>query len=141
MEFFHEPKHEKLTDFYFQNDLEIEPGWEETAFFSVSVQLNGKRIGAATFSKRVGIVLLDYIAVDPAFRKSGVGRELFFYMLSQMKDVKSIYLVARTLGFFQALGCCLDESKPELLRECVRCPQYQNGCHPVVMRYDREEKL
>lgn len=139
MNFFQEPNHAALTRFYSENELEIEPGWEQTSFFSLCAEENGQLIGAATLSMRFGVVLLDYIAIAPAYRKSGLGKRLFLLVLAQNPSIKTLYLTARAPGFFQALGCKKEDAFPQLLGECLHCPQYQNECTPAVMRYDREE--
>lgn len=143
MKFFKEQNHENLTDFYFKNGLEIENGWSKTggAFFSLYAEKDGKMIGAATLSKRFGVTLLDYIAIDPALRKNGFGKALFFAVLSKAPAIKKIYLVAKAPGFFKAIGCRYEDSMPRLLEECIQCPQYKKQCNPAVMRYDLEETI
>ncbi len=143
MKFLKEPHHEKLTDFYKKNGLEIENGWSRTggAFFSLYAEENGQIAGAATFAKRFGVTLLDYIAVDPALRKNGLGKMLFFTALKEAPAVKSIYLIAKAPGFFKAIGCQYDDSMPRLLAECIQCPQYKKECAPAVMRYVLEETI
>ena len=144
MNFFKEQNHEKLTDFYLKNGLEIENGWSKTsgAFFSLYVKENGQIIGAATLSKRLGVTVLDYIAIDPSLRKNGLGKALFFAVLTKAPAaIKRIYLVAKAPGFFKAIGCQYEDSMPQLLAECMQCSQHQKQCNPAVMRYDLEETI
>ncbi len=131
--------HSLLTDFYLENGLEIENGWENKmgALRSAGAYENGEMIGAATVSRRFDVTVLDYIAVKKDVRRQNIGKKLFLEIIED----DEIYLTARTPAFFYALGCIETDEKPELLGECTDCEQRLNGtCVPTVMKYSGGKK-
>ena len=88
---------------------------------------------------RQGKYIIDGIAVDSAFRKSGLGKLMMDEAIKEVKDRggESLYLVARAPGFFRTLG--FQQVAPEnapLFFECAQCPQYQKTCHPEIMKLE-----
>ena len=131
-----EKRHAAFTELYRASHLEIEEGWEEACnpVFSVSARQGDTLLGAATVSARFGRLVLDYIAVWPAFRVRGLGRLLTDACTdyARKKGEEKLWLAARTPVFFRALGA-METGGTELLGECLGCPDYGKECHPIEM--------
>lgn len=93
-------------------------------------------VGALCLIKRRGYYIIDGIAVDPAFRKQGLGKSLIELALAEVKSlqINELYLVAKVPPFFSKLGFSempWPEAPPVF--NCTNCPQYARNCHPEVM--------
>lgn len=130
--------HDRFTGLYRQSELEIEPGWETLCrpVMSFCAEQEGELLGAATVSFRLERMILDYIAVVPIARGLGIGRLLTEACLryASGSGEKTLWLAARTPGFFRAMHA-LETGETTLLAECLECPDYQQGCSPVEMKF------
>jgi len=129
--------HSELTDFYKLNGLEIEDGRELTqnAYKSLVIYEKDRLIGAATVSKRNGIFVLDYIAVDREYRRSGVGKMLFERVTDKLDTV---YLTAKQSEFYLSLGLKFDDEMSFLLDDCALCARLNKTCFPKIMKFERK---
>lgn len=93
-------------------------------------------VGALSLVRRGGYYIIDGIAVDPAFRKQGLGRILIDLALAEVRSlqINKVYLVAKVPPFFRKLGF-LEIPWPDAppVFECTKCPQYNRDCHPEAM--------
>ena len=133
-------EYERLVQFFVVNELEFD-GDEEVdtdivRCYKVTDQKDSL-IGAAVLAMREGRYIIDGIAVDAAFRKENIGRELLNAVLAEVKQRggDALYLVARAPGFFRRNGFTAipPEDAPNFF-ECKYCPQYQKNCFPEVMK-------
>ena len=133
-------EYERLVQFFVVNELEFD-GDEEVdtdivRCYKVTDQKDAL-IGAAVLAMREGRYIIDGIAVDAAFRKENIGRELLNAVLAEVKrrGGDALYLVARAPGFFRRNGFTdiPPEDAPNFF-ECKYCPQYQKNCFPEVMK-------
>ncbi|MBQ1396659.1 MAG: GNAT family N-acetyltransferase [Eubacterium sp.] len=133
-------EYERLVQFFVVNELEFD-GDEEVdtdivRCYKVTDQKDSL-IGAAVLAMREGRYIIDGIAVDEAFRKENIGRELLNAVLAEVKQRggDALYLVARAPGFFRRNGFTAipPEDAPNFF-ECKYCPQYQKNCFPEVMK-------
>ena len=137
-----------LTEFYKENQLEIENGWDFLSgvyFSEVVLSENGDIKCAYSLSERFGEAVLDYIAVSDGLRGKGIGAEMIERVKEKARrDGKSkVYLTARARGFFEKQGAReLPETHPlylKLLGECSECSQRNAVCFPCVMFFNVEE--
>lgn len=133
-------EYERLVQFFVVNELEFD-GDEEVdtdivRCYKVTDQKDAL-IGAAVLAMREGRYIIDGIAVDTAFRKENIGRELLNAVIAEVKrrGGDALYLVARAPGFFRRNGFTAipPEDAPNFF-ECKYCPQYQKNCFPEVMK-------
>lgn len=143
-------EHKLLTELYFECGLEISDGWADNCgvFFSEvlfsgdgdSDALKGEITAAYSLSKRFGVTVLDYIAVEECRRKSGIGSLIIGRIKEKCKSigVSEIYLTAKAKDFFLKNGATeISDGSTlyiSLLGECTECPQRGKGCFPSVMR-------
>lgn len=133
-------EYERLVQFFVVNELEFD-GDEEVdtdivRCYKVTDQKDAL-IGAAVLAMREGRYIIDGIAVDAAFRKENIGRELLNAVLAEVKrrGGDALYLVARAPGFFRRNGfTAIDPEDAPNFFECKYCPQYQKNCFPEVMK-------
>ena len=135
-------QYERLVKFFVENQLEFD-GDEEVDTDIVKCWKaeaeDDKLAGGCVLAMRQGKYIIDGIAVDSAFRKSGLGKLMMDEAIKEVKDRggESLYLVARAPGFFRTLG--FQQVAPEnapLFFECAQCPQYQKTCHPEIMKLE-----
>ena len=126
-------EHNVLTELYRRNGLEIYDGWirEMNPIRSIAVFDGDRLVGAATVCERLGVYVLDYIAVEKEYRKGGTGTELLNEI---MKDIPKAYLSARAPLFFEKNGWKYTSEMQILLKDCEGCSQYKNGCEPKIMK-------
>ena len=103
-----ERDHGRFTELYASAGLEIEEDWVRIcgAVMSVAAWRGRVLLGAAPVSRRFDRLVLDYIAVLPGERNSGVGKLLVDRCLAYAKErgEGALWLAARTPGFFRAIG-------------------------------------
>lgn len=103
---------------------------------------NSLPVAAYSLSRRFGVTVLDYIAVNGSQRKGGIGSILIDRIKKKCRDLneKKIYLTAKARGFFLKNGAReIGEKSPlysVLLGECAECDQRGKECFPVVMEID-----
>jgi amino-acid N-acetyltransferase len=80
------------------------------------------------------------VAVDKAYQKKGLGRELVKACLEEGKALKinSFYALTYVPGFFKKLGfkrIKRDTLPHKVWNECIKCPHFPN-CDEVAMRLE-----
>lgn len=131
-----------LAAFYRASGLEVSEdiSADNHPVSTLTALLDGELVGAATLSERGGIMILDYIAVLPAYRRQRIGAELVARLTAGRGPV---YLVARAPSFFRSLGFLPftpPTGHPADTADCRDCPQYGKDCRPVPMyRPERQE--
>lgn len=133
-------EYERLVKFFVDNELEFD-GDEEVDTDIVEcfkiVDPEDNLLAAAVLAKREGEFIIDGIAVDPAFRKFGLGKILLNKVKAEVENLggDSIALVARAPEFFRKNEFkTVDPNTAPNFFECKQCPQYQKTCFPEVMR-------
>lgn len=134
-----EKDHGQFAGLYRASGLELGEDWlrENHPVYSVSLRAEGRLLGAATVSHRLGRYILDYIAMEPRCRGLGLGKRLAEDCLDwcRRQGAAALWLAARTPGFFYALGAEATGGR-ELLAECVGCPDYETICRPIEMKFE-----
>lgn len=132
--------YEKLVPFFIENDLEFseeEPVPTDLVKCWEITDGEDKLIGGFVLAKREGEFIIDGIAIDPEYRKYGLGSVLLDNGIEEALKcgAESIYLVARAPEFFRKQGfeTVSREDAPDFF-ECLTCPQYAVTCHPEVMK-------
>ncbi len=95
--------------------------------------------GGAVLALREGQFIVDGIAVNEPYRKTGAGRKLLDCIIAETssRGGSSIFLVARAPGFFSKSGfVTISRDEAPQFFECFTCPQYGTECRPEVMRLD-----
>lgn len=141
MKFIKTQDHNSIIPFYRENSLEVSDNIvsEDGAVASFVLQNDNKITAAATLSHRLGIYILDYIAVDVSLRRDGVGAKILGEILKEARllGADKVYLTAKTPGFFKSQG--FYEGSPKGLdmnADCVGCPEFDNGCTKLPMVID-----
>ncbi len=141
MNFIKTADHNSLVGFYRQNGLEVSDdiAGDDGAVFSVKCVEDGAFLSAATLSLRFGVYILDYIAVDPEFRRQGIGEKTVAEIIKKAEGLGAdkVYLTARNPMFFEKIG--FKEGSPngvDMNADCVGCPQFGNGCRKLPMYID-----
>ncbi|MCG8483202.1 MAG: GNAT family N-acetyltransferase [Clostridia bacterium] len=132
--------YEKLVEMFIRNDLEFSEDDPLTTTDIVqcweAIDDSGKLIGGCVLALREGEYIIDGIAVEPEYQKTGIGAKLLNTVIDYLKAVKAtkLYLVARAPAFFKTQGfeAISREAAPEFF-ECFGCDQYQVSCFPEVM--------
>ena len=134
-----------LRKLYFDNDLEVDltdPVPEEIVRNWKMTHGQGEKeylAAGITLAMRQGEYIIDGIAVDPMYRKMGLGSIILKKAIEYVKELggKRIYLVARAPEFFKKNGfVVIDRSQGPEFSECHTCPQFGSKCKPEVMRLD-----
>jgi len=132
--------YEKLSTFFYNNGLEIEPGikmpkevlkcWE--CIDSTSRHL----IGAASLEMREGEYVVADLAVDDAYRECKIGTELMHLVEKEIlsREGTQAWLVGKVPGFYIKLGweVVLREQAPDISK-CFSCSKFGYECNPQVM--------
>jgi len=104
--------------------------------------IGGERVelvGGCALARREGRYICDGIATDPSVRGQRIGERMLLTMLDEVRRLggDSIYLVARSPGFFKKYGfMSITRDEAPTFFECFSCSQYGNTCQPEVMRKD-----
>lgn len=146
MRFFEVEEHTLLNPFYEKNGLEVSENivTDDGAVLSVAAQSEGNTVAAGTLSKRHGVFILDYIAVEPCFRMHGLGGEILSEILRKAgcMGAEAVYITARRPSFFKKHG--FKEGSPkgiDMNEGCIGCPQYNTTCVSVPMYLKLGENL
>ncbi len=141
MQFIKTQDHNSIIPFYRENSLEVSDNIvaEDGAVVSFVLQNESKILAAATLSNRLGIYILDYIAVDSSLRRDGVGAKILGEILKEARllGADKVYLTAKAPEFFKSQG--FYEGSPKGLdmnADCVGCPEFDNGCTKLPMVID-----
>lgn len=130
--------HNALAEFYRQNTLEVSDDIlkDDGAVFSIKYDQNGKTVAAATMSFRFSVFILDYVAVDPDFRKQGLGEQAVEKIKAKAKELgaKSLYITAKSPSFFKKIGFVNGSpAGVDMNADCIGCPEFNNGCRKQPM--------
>lgn len=138
-------EYDRLVKFFVENDLEFDGDEEvDTDIIQCFKMVDSKDnlVAGAVLAKREGEYIIDGIAVDPTFRKFGLGKVLLKKVESEVKKLggDSIALVARAPEFFRKNDFqTVDPDTAPNFFECKQCPQYQKNCFPEVMRLNMKK--
>ena len=134
-------EYERLIQFFIDNGLEFDEGEED---FSDMIQCwkvtqeGDYLIAACMLVKREGNFVIEGIAVDPVFRKCGLGKILIRKALDEVKarGGEELLLMARKPEFYKKLNFTVvkPEAAPPIF-DCLGCPQYGKDCFPEIMKY------
>ncbi len=96
---------------------------------------DGTMVGAIALEGSAGLHVVNWMAVDPAFRGRGLATRLLAALEDEARrrGVRRLWATARAPGFFLANGFAPVDEGPEaayLLGDCPECPQYGRGCTP-----------
>lgn len=131
--------HIDLIGFYKENGLEFDEDFNyiSSPLFSYVIQDKGEIIGAITCSKIDNNFIIEAVAVNEKYRKSGMGKKLVIRAINKMKqlDGKIIYLNSKEPLFFGKLGFKYEQGKVNFFENCLNCPEYNITCFPRVMKY------
>lgn len=133
-------EYERLVKFFVENGLEFDGDEEvDTDIIECFKMVDPKDnlVAGAVLAKREGEFIIDGIAVDPAFRKFGLGKVLLKKIESEVEKLggDSIAIVARAPEFFRKNDFKkVDPDTAPNFFECKQCPQYNKTCFPEVMR-------
>ena len=131
--------HKSLVAFYDQNGLETSPDPKtDGAFYSIFKKDGNSVIAAATLSERKGVLVLDYIAVDPKYRGLGLGEKALSQILEKARYIgaKELFITSKNPSFFEKQGFVLGEPEElDLNADCVGCPMLGTTCNPKNMKY------
>ncbi len=141
MQFIKTQDHNSIIPFYRENSLEVSDNIvsEDGAVVSFVLKNENKIFAAATLSNRLGIYILDYIAVDVSLRRDGVGAKILGEILKEARvlGANKVYLTAKAPEFFKRQGFYEGSPKGiDMNADCVDCPEYNNGCTKLPMVID-----
>ena len=141
MELFETIDHNSLCEFYRQNGLEVSDDIlvDDGAVFSIKCVEGGKTVSAATLSYRFKVFILDYVAVEPDYRKRGLGERAVTAVKVKAKELgaKKLFITAKNPEFFKRIGFL--EGSPDgvdMNADCLGCPEFNNGCKKQPMYID-----
>ena len=136
------PEHGELTALYRAAGLEIGDGWIEECHpvFSVAAYKGAALLGGATVSRRFDRLVLDYLAVEPSARGTGLGKRLTARCIRYAREVgeTALWIAAKEPGFYRHLEAKETEDTA-LLTDCLHCPDYGKDCKPEEMVFDLKE--
>ncbi len=96
-------------------------------------------VGGLFLCKRKGYFYINGIAVDLPMRKTGIGTIMMKKAIKEVRTLggSEIWLVAKVPEFFRTLGFeNVDAKDAPQIFGCLSCPQFGNGCKPVIMKLD-----
>lgn len=132
-------EYEPLVDLFIRSGLEFtdeEP--VSTDIIMAYKAIDGdKLIGGCILSKREGEFIIDGIAVEPDYGKTGVGSMLLEKAIEFAKGLggNDLFLVARAPEFFRKHNFhTIEREKGPLFFECYSCSQFNKTCFPEVMK-------
>ena len=99
--------HIDLIGFYKENGLEFDEDFNyiSSPLFSYVIQDKGEIIGAITCSKIDNNFIIEAVAVNEKYRKSGMGKKLVIRAINKMKNNTWVDLVAKIrIGYHQVYG-------------------------------------
>lgn len=132
--------YEKLSYFFQNNGLEVEPGIKKPEYvlkcWECEDQTSHKLIGGAAIEKRDGEFVVSDVAVDINYRKGNIGTQLMNTVETEIIHMggKEAWLVAKVPEFYLKLGwkVVAREKAPDI-SNCFSCTKYGNECNPEVM--------
>jgi len=132
--------YEKLSRFFCDNGLEIEPGIERpenvVKCWECIDTKNNKLIGGASLEKRKEEFVVADMAVASDYRKEKLGTKLMNMLEEEIIEMggNEAWLVGKAPVFYLKLGWEIVERKnaPEISK-CFTCSKFGNECNPEIM--------
>lgn len=135
-----------LMDVFERNDIEVAEdeftGGHTSLLKSYAVyddDAQGRLVGAVALARRMDRIIINGIAVEPEYRRSGVASGLLALVMKEAKAMGTdvIWIVARAPLFFESHGFeyITADQVPEGLFDCPSCPQYNKTCFPKLMKF------
>jgi N-acetylglutamate synthase-like GNAT family acetyltransferase len=132
-------EYDELVDLFIRSDLEFSK--EEPVSTDIIMGYKAvdgeKLIGGCVLAKREGEFIIDGIAVEQDYGKTGVGSMLLEKALEFARGLggHDVFLVARAPEFFRKHNFqTIEREKGPLFFECYTCPQFNKTCFPEVMK-------
>lgn len=136
-----------LMNVFVQNDIEVADDeftgghtTLEKAYAVYDDGEGGRLIGAVALATRLQKTIINGIAVEESYRRTGVASQLLELVMREAarRGVSEIWIVARAPLFFEARGFhyITEREVPEGLFDCPLCPQYNKDCFPRLMKYE-----
>ena len=96
-------------------------------------------VGGVALEHFVDLDLVGWLSVRDDHRGTGIGRQLLEVVEAEAarRDVSELWAIARTPGFFMRAGYTVAGGGAErelLLPGCHDCEQYQDTCHPRIVK-------
>ncbi|MBK5262604.1 MAG: GNAT family N-acetyltransferase [Peptostreptococcaceae bacterium] len=132
--------YEKLSRFFYDNGLEIEPDIERpenvVKCWECIDTKNNKLIGGASLEKRKEEFVVADMAVAGDYRKEKLGTKLMNMLEEEIIEMggNEAWLVGKAPVFYLKLGWEIVERKnaPEISK-CFTCSKFGNECNPEIM--------
>jgi N-acetylglutamate synthase-like GNAT family acetyltransferase len=133
--------YEKLSSFFYENGLEIEPGTKRpdsiiNCWKCIDKKTN-KLIGGASLEERKGLYVVSDVAVDNGYRGKDIGTKLMNILEEDIIRLggKEAWLVGKAPGFYLKLGWeAVPREKSPDISKCLTCSKFGNECFPEIMR-------
>ncbi|WP_324823213.1 GNAT family N-acetyltransferase [Sinanaerobacter sp. ZZT-01] len=129
-----------VMELFLKNDLEM----DEEELISPNILHCWKAeteenllIGGCVLAYFEGEYIIDGIAVEEPYRKSGTAKALLNQAVEKARQLgaKQIFLVARAPEFFRKQGFQnVGWDEPPAFFDCYTCPQRGQKCFPEVMK-------
>ena len=136
-----------LTALFEENEIEVAPdeftGGRTTlakGFAAFDEDAKGQLVGGIALARRMGLDIINGIAVAPEYRRKGIAEKLLKLVMDEAvaKGVQTIWIVARAPLFFETQGFqyITQQEVPKGLFDCPECSQYNKICFPKLMKYN-----
>ena len=134
-------EYDRLVKFFIDNGLEFDEDEKDPSNVVVKcwkiTQPGDHLIAACSLVNREGHFVVEGLAVEEIFRKTGLGKILMNKVYEEVKKQggSEVILMARKPEFYEKLG--FEEVKPEdapAIFDCLGCPQIKNDCFPKNMK-------
>ncbi len=139
-------EYDRLITFFIKHGLEFDEDEEDYSDIIKCWKITQSKdnnpddplIAACMLVLREGNFVVEGIAVEPLFRKCGLGKVLINKALDEIKarGGKELLLMARRPEFYKKLNFTVvkPEDAPPIF-DCLGCSQYGNDCFPEIMKY------
>ena len=135
-----------LMDVFERNDIEVAEdeftGGHTLLLKAYAVyddDARGRLVGVVALARRMDRIIINGIAVEPEYRRSGLASGLLALVMAEAKAMGAdgIWIVARAPLFFESHGFeyITADQVPEGLFDCPSCPQYNKTCFPKLMKF------
>ncbi len=132
--------YEKLSQFFYENGLETEPGIEKPEnvikCWECIDPKNKKLIGGASLENRNGEFVVADMAVDSDYRKEKLGTKLMNILEEEIIKMggNEAWLVGKVPVFYLKLGWeIVARKKAPEISKCFSCSQFGKECNPEIM--------